>query len=79
MHSQLGFLFNQPMFAAHLKERRGAKSFRQAAKEIAGISHVTLMRLEGDENPSFEAYLRLCRWGRWPVRMFVKAEGNYSP
>jgi hypothetical protein len=79
MHSNLVDLFDQPRFAAALKSRRGARSLRELAREIPGVTYRTLARLETDENPSFEAYLRICRWARWPVRLFIKSTRNYSP
>ncbi len=55
-------LFESRHFAARVKQRRGSKGLRDAAKEL-GTSPSTLDRIErGALVPSVEFFLRLCAW-----------------
>ena len=44
-----------------VREKRGEKGVRAAAKEI-GISHATLSRVERGFMPDLANYRRICRW-----------------
>jgi len=46
---------------AILRERRGGRGIREAAKEI-GISPATLTRVEGGRLPDLATFQRMCAW-----------------
>ena len=46
---------------ALLRERRGGRGIREAAKEI-GISPATLTRIEGGRLPDLLTFRRICEW-----------------
>ena len=46
---------------ALVREQRGARGVREAAKEI-GVSPATLSRIENGKQPDLATFEKLCRW-----------------
>ncbi len=46
---------------ALVRERRGARGVREAAREV-GVSSATLSRIENGKQPDLGTFEKLCRW-----------------
>lgn len=56
---------NSELLASLIKEKRGDKPLRVAAKEISKIgkmSPATLSRIEGGKLPDVETFITICSW-----------------
>src|SRR5947209_3373247 len=61
-------------FAAFVRTRRGEHSLREAAAEIGTVSPATLLRIEREEVPDIETFLRVCDWLEIAPREFLEAD-----
>lgn len=59
---------------ALVRERRGARGVRDAAKEI-GVSAATLSRIENGKQPDLATFEKLCRWLRISPSEFLDVGG----
>lgn len=59
---------------ALLRERRGGRGVRDAAKEI-GISPATLSRIENGKQPDLATFEKLCQWLEMSPMEFLGANG----
>ena len=58
---------------ALVRERRGARGVRHAAKEV-GISAATLSRIENGKQPDLGTFEKLCRWLEISPSEFLDAD-----
>src|SRR5690348_13656380 len=68
--------FDAPRFAAFIRTRRGEQSLREAAAQIGTVSLSTLLRLEREEVPDIETFLRVCDWLEMAPRAFLEEDGT---
>jgi transcriptional regulator with XRE-family HTH domain len=69
----MGSRFDTRRFAASVRTKRGERSLREAATDIGTISPSTLLRLEREEVPDMETFLRICDWLRMaPSELFIQ-------
>ena len=61
-----------------LRERRGSRGVRDAAKEI-GVSPATLSRIENGKQPDLATFEKLCRWLEMSPLEFLDAGGPDMP
>lgn len=54
-----------------LKNQRGYKSLRTVAKEIDGVSSITLSRIERGGIPDVNTFIRICKWLGVPTDNFI--------
>lgn len=64
-------LLNTTLLSSMVREHRGQKVLREAAREIGGISPSTLSRIEQGHVPDVETYIKLCQWLGEPTETFV--------
>lgn len=64
--------FDGARLAERVREKRGSKGLREAAKDIGGISPSTLGRIEKGHVPDLDTFIRLCQWLEVSPNVFVK-------
>jgi|SRR5947209_17911021 len=67
--------FDAHRFATSVRTRRGEHSLREAAVQIGTVSPSTLLRLEREEVPAIETFLRVCDWLEVAPREFLEEDG----
>lgn len=61
-----------------IKSKRGERGLREVAKET-GISVSTLSRVENENLPDIDSYLKLCKWLEVSIDFFTTSQkGNDS-
>lgn len=56
-----------------IKSKRGDRGLREVAKEI-GISLSTLSRVENENLPDIDSYLKLCKWLEVSIDFFTASQ-----
>jgi transcriptional regulator with XRE-family HTH domain len=53
---------NTALLSKWIKDKRGSKGLRETAKELNGVSHTTLARLENEFLPDVDTFIEVCKW-----------------
>lgn len=64
--------FDGARLAERVRDKRGDKGLRDAARDIGGISASTLGRIEKGHVPDLDTFIRLCQWLEVSPNLFVK-------
>ncbi len=62
-----------------LRTTRGARSLREIAPEMEGVSVSTLSRLERGATPDVDTLIKVCEWLGRPMSDFIRKAGPLLP